>query len=257
MVFPTMMFPSNLLNSASKLLIPEICSAYEQKDLKKIEYIAVKAIYSTLLLSFFISGVFLFFSEELCIKLYNNKEAGTLLKLLSALIPILYIDGIIDSILKGINEQISTMTFSIVDSIISVILIAVLLPRFGICGYIAVTYISSTVNTFLGIARFFKITDVKLSVYNCVIIPFCSAIAALFPIFVFESVTAMQTSLIIDIAIGAFFYVFFLLFIQNKIVILRDPINRLKNLISGKTDTFPSFKTDRNCKPSDSHTFKM
>ena len=216
MVIPLMMFPSTLLGAAAKLLVPEISYAYEQKDMKKIEFIAVKAIYSTLLFSFFVAGIFLFFAKELCDLIYGNNEAGILLMLLSALVPIMYLDGIIDAILKGINQQIATMRYSIIDSIISVILILVLLPQYGVRGYVVVTYLSSAVNAFLGISRFLKVTDVKFSIYNCITVPFFSAAAAILPIFVFGAVTDISTPLIADILLSATLYLFFVFLTKSE-----------------------------------------
>lgn len=209
MVIPLIMFPSTLLGAAAKLLVPEISYAYAQQDMKRIERIAVKAIYSTLLFSFFIAGAFLFFAKELCFLLYKNEEAGIILMLLSALVPIMYLDGIVDAILKGINEQIAAMRYSIIDSVISVALILLLLPRLGLRGYIVVTYISCSANSFLGISRFLKVTEIKFSVYNCVIVPFLSAAAALLPVFVFGLVSDISLPLIVDIAVSALLYVFF------------------------------------------------
>lgn len=241
MVFPLMTFPAALLNAAAKLLVPEISYAYEQKDRKKIESIAVKAIYSTLLFSIFISVIFLFFSNDVCTALYNNEEAAVTLKLLAALIPILYLDGIIDAMLKGINEQIATMRYSITDSVISVILILILLPKFGVHGYIAVTYISSSVNTFMGIARFLKITDIKFSVYKGITLPILCAVTAVFPIFVFKNVVstiALPTA--INIVISSILYATFLIMMKSEASTKKSyPIEHFRS----HSETLSPFKT--------------
>lgn len=250
MVMPLMMFPSTLLGAAAKLLIPEISFAYEQKDVKKIESIAVKAIYSTLLFSFFVSGIFLFFSKELCDIIYGNQEAGILLMLLSALVPIMYLDGIVDAILKGINQQIATMRYSIIDSIISVILILILLPKHGVRGYVVVTYLSSAVNAFLGISRFLKVTDVKFSIYNCITVPFFSAAAAIFPIFVFNAVTDISTPLIADVAISAVLYVLFIFLTKSEKFKLKKPFSNFFKHFRRHSQTFTSLEVWFKSKPT-------
>jgi len=251
MVIPLMMFPSTLLGAAAKLLVPEISYAYEQKDIKKIESIAVKAIYSTLLFSFFVSGVFLFFADELCDMLYKNEEASIILMLLSALVPIMYLDGIVDAILKGINQQIATMRYSIIDSALSVVLIIFLLPRFGVRGYIVVTYITSSLNAFLGISRFLRITDIKLSVYNCIIVPFMSAAAALLPVFVFGAVTNITVPLVADISVSAVLYIFFLLFTKSESLEVRKKISNLFKHFFRHSETFTPVETWIKSKTSD------
>lgn len=243
MVIPLMMFPSTLLGAAAKLLVPEISYAYEQKDIKKIESIAVKAIYSTLLFAFFVAGVFLFFAEELCDILYKNEEAGVILMLLSALVPIMYLDGIVDAILKGINQQLAAMRYSIIDSALSVVLIILLLPRFGVRGYIVVTYITSALNAFLGISRFLKVTDIKFSVYNCITVPFLSAAAALLPVFVFGAVTNITVPLVADILISAVLYVFFLFLTKSESFGLRKKISNLVKHFRRHSETFTPLET--------------
>ena len=254
MVFPLMMFPSTLLNAAARLLVPEISYAYEQNDRKKIESIAVKAIYSTLLFAFFISGVFIFFSEDFCNQLYKNDEASVLLKLLAALIPILYLDGIIDSMLKGINQQLAAMKYSITDSVISVIMILILLPKFGVVGYIAVTYISSSVNTFMGIARFLKITDIKLSVYNGITLPALCSLTAILPIFVVKKVCDISLPLAINITFSAILYALFLIFMKTSSV--KNILDPFKHLGS-HSETLSSFKLRIQQQPANGKSFKI
>jgi len=242
MVFPLMMFPSTLLGAAAKLLVPEISYAYEQKDVKKIESIAFKTIYSTLLFSFFVSGVFLFFSNELCMALYKNEESGVILMLLSALVPIMYLDGIVDAILKGMDQQLATMRYSIIDSALSIVLIIFLLPRFGVRGYIVVTYITSALNAFLGISRFIKISEIRFSVYNCLAVPFLSAIAALLPVFVFGKVTDISFPLIVDILVSGILYIFFILLTKSETLGLRKNLSNLRKHFGGHSETFTPFK---------------
>ncbi|MBQ7014887.1 MAG: oligosaccharide flippase family protein [Clostridia bacterium] len=251
MVFPLMMFPSTLLNAAAKILVPEISYAYEQKDMKKIESIAFKTIYSTLLFSFFISGVFLFFANELCTALYRNEEAGVILMLLSALVPIMYLDGIVDAILKGMDQQLATMRYSIIDSIISIALIIVLLPRFGVRGYIIVTYLSSAVNAFLGISRFIKVSDIRFSVYNCLAVPFLSTAAALLPVFVFGKVTDISLPLVADILISAALYIFFIVITKNEALGLRKKISDLFKHFRRHSETFAPLEAWLQSKPAD------
>lgn len=242
MVFPLMMFPSTLLGAVAKILVPEISFAYEKKDMKKIESIACKTIYSTLLFSFFVSGVFLFFSTEICTSLYQNEEAGIILMLLSALVPIMYLDGIIDAILKGMDQQLATMRYSIIDSIISIALIIFLLPSFGVKGYIIVTYISSTANAFLGISRFIKVSEIRFSVYNFLTAPFLSTVAALLPVFVFSKVMNLSIPLIADILISGLLYIFFIFITRNENYCFGKKMSDLFKHFGSHSETITPFK---------------
>ncbi len=68
----------------------------------------------------------------------------------------MYIDAVTDGMLKGLDLQMYSMKYNIIDSALSVVLLLVLLPRFGISGYLAVIYTSEILNTALSIRRLIK-----------------------------------------------------------------------------------------------------
>ena len=50
------------------------------------------------------------------------------------------------------------------DSFIRVILVIILVPRFGIAGIIITVYVSSIFNTGLSLLRLIKVTEIKIKV---------------------------------------------------------------------------------------------
>lgn len=105
MVIPVITFPTVLTDSYSMLLIPEFSTYIAQKNYKAINYITNKIFKITCAFSICVCSIFLIFSNELGLAIYNNLETGYFFKLLSPLVFFMYMDHIIDCILKGLNKQ--------------------------------------------------------------------------------------------------------------------------------------------------------
>jgi stage V sporulation protein B len=83
----------------------------------------------------------------------------------------MYLDTVTDSLLKGMGEQIYTMNVNIADAAISVILVRLLVPRFGIFGYIAVLYIAEIINFAFSAARLIKICKFEFKLIKWFVLP--------------------------------------------------------------------------------------
>ncbi len=178
MVFPLLLFPSAVLGAFSSLLIPELSSALEKKDTRRIEHIVSRVFYFALLFAIGISGIFVCFSHELGTYIYGSSEAAEYIKLLSPLIPLMYLDTAVDSMLKGLGEQLYTMRVNIADSFLSVLLVVTLLPCMGIKGYVIVIFAMELFNTSLSIVKLLGITKISPPVFGWVIKPLLLIVGA-------------------------------------------------------------------------------
>ena len=141
MVMPVITFPTVFINSYSSLLIPEFSTYVAQKNHKAINYISNKIFKFTCAFSVCICSIFLFFSNELGLVIYNNLETGYYFRIIAPLIFFIYMDNVIDSILKGLNKQFGVMCCNILDLSITTCFIYFLLPVYGIDGYIISIFI--------------------------------------------------------------------------------------------------------------------
>ena len=146
---PLLTFPSIFLASFSTLIIPEIAEANALNKNIRVNYIISKVFKFTLLLAIFSTGLFIVFSQELGVILFNNEEVGYLLKVLSPLIPFIYLDRIVDGSLNALDMQVTTLKYNIIDMFVRISAISILIPRYGIKGFILVLFISTTLNTSL------------------------------------------------------------------------------------------------------------
>ena len=85
----------------------------------------------------------------------------------------MYLDTVTDSLLKGMGEQIYTMKVNIADAAVSVILVRLLVPRFGIYGYIAVLYVAEILNFALSAARLMKRCKFEFRIRKWFLLPLC------------------------------------------------------------------------------------
>ena len=146
MALPIILFPMILVTSFSGLLIPELSRYYVEKKMKKIRNISFFILLITTLFSCLIAFILFIFSDNISLFLYNKLEIAKYVKILSPLIIIMYLDIVIDSILKGLDAQVSVMFINIIDCIISISFIYFFVPILGFNGYIISIFISEIVN---------------------------------------------------------------------------------------------------------------
>lgn len=180
MVMPLILFPSAVLYAFSSLLIPEISESRTLGEKDRICRIGEKVFRTSLLFSLCVSGVFLSFAGIIGVEMYQSVEAARQLRLMSVLIPVMYLDSAVDSMLKGLGEQVYCMKVNIADSAICLCLVFVLVPKMGIDGYILLTVISEVVNASFSIYKLLRVTGMRINLYKWLIAPFLSIIGATF-----------------------------------------------------------------------------
>ncbi len=178
MVFPLVLFPSAITGSFAGLLVPEIAESQAAGDDRRIIRITDKVFHAVLTFAIGTAGIMMCFSYELGNTVYPEAGAGKYILMVAPLIPVMYIDTSVDSILKGLGEQVYCMGVNIIDALLSVILVWLLLPNMGITGYILTVYFTETVNATLSIARLLTVTKVRPKIGNWLIKPLICIIVA-------------------------------------------------------------------------------
>ena len=177
-VFPLVLFPSAISSSFAGLLVPEISESAACNDTERIERIIGKVLKTVLIYSIGVAGIMLCLSEEFGSVFFDDRSAVKYLLLVSPLVPVMYLDTSVDSILKGLGHQFYCMIINIVDSLLSVILVWVLLPKYGIMGYIATVYFTELVNATLSVTKLLCVAKIKFRIFDWVAKPILSIIAS-------------------------------------------------------------------------------
>ena len=146
MAMPIIMFPVILVTSISSLLVPEFSRLYVEKNNAKIKSISIIILSFTLIFAIFITIFIFTCSNFLSIAIYKKIEIAKYLRILSPLIIIMYLDIVIDGILKGLDAQVSVMAINVIDCIISIGFIYFFVPMLSFSGYIISIFISEVID---------------------------------------------------------------------------------------------------------------
>ena len=161
MALPILFFPSTLLNAVSTLLIPEISEAEARNRHGLVRSATRNILKLTSVIAFIFGAIFFVGGRKIGLLIYKSPEVGELLRALSPIVPLMYLDSISDGILKGLDQQ--AFTFLI------------LLPIFGLRGFIWIMYFSNVLTCFLNVGRLLHVTRVKIRFINEILLPLTSA----------------------------------------------------------------------------------
>ena len=178
MALPLLLYPMSPLSSFSSILVPELSEAFARGEKKRIKRIADEVMEATLFYAAPVSVLIYFFSEELGYILYSSYSAGIYIAYLVPVIPIMYLDHVTDSVLKGIGEHVYSMWINISDSFLSIFLVWLLIPIFGIRGYALVIIIMEIYNFTFSYLRLKKRTGAAVRPIRSIVIPAATAFAA-------------------------------------------------------------------------------
>lgn len=159
MVFPVLMFPAALFYSLSDLLVPELSRHRAQGHHARIAGITASCLRMGILFSCTIAGLMFVLAPALGQIIYQSYAAGRYLRLFAPQILILYMDALVDGMHKGLGQQVHCVRYNTITSLMDVVLLILLLPRFGLSGYYFSFTITHAVNFYLSIARLIKVTD--------------------------------------------------------------------------------------------------
>ena len=160
MAIPILLFPASLLSAVSALLIPEITQSVAEKKLSSVQNAVEKIFASTSAVSFMIAAIFFTAAEPLGELVYSSNSVGWLIKSLAPLVPFMYIDLIADGVLKGLDEQNFLFKINIIDSLVRLILVFLLVPKFGMMGFLGVMLFSNLFTSILAVIKILFTTKV-------------------------------------------------------------------------------------------------
>ena len=153
MALPLLFFPSSFLAAFSTLLIPEMSEALALGQKLRVKHTATHTVHITLTASLLFAGVFFTCAYPLGRLLYHTDEVGFLLRVLAPLVPVMYLESVVDGILKGLNQQAHSLLYSVADSALRIALILLLVPKTGMGGFLFVMLLSNFFTCFLNVRR--------------------------------------------------------------------------------------------------------
>lgn len=136
MALPLILFPTAVTSAAATLLLPMVSEAQTLQKSKKIRFTVRISLLCTLGLGFFFLVIFFFGGSWIGTLLFDSKEAGYYIRLLAFTCPFLYLNTTLISVLHGIGKTTQIFIWNLIGFGIRIGSILLLVPIFGIAGYI-------------------------------------------------------------------------------------------------------------------------
>ncbi len=235
MVMPIIFFPCGILAAVGTLLIPEVSEAHAVGNMRRVQYIFANVFQNTILLAILFCGIFMAFATDFAQIIYQSGDIAHLLMALAPLVPLIYLDFIVDSMLNGLNQQFQTLKINILDSALRVILIFFLMPKFGMIAYIVILYVSASLNGTLSIRRLLIASRTKIPFADWIIKPLLSiAASAIFVrllfrfVFIDSTISAWNLALKIILMISVYILLLFVTQCLDK-----DDVSWFNHMIKG------------------------
>lgn len=179
------------------------------KNLNRIKNVCNTVFNFTSIFSVLVMGIFFFFANDISLAIYNNIEVGKWIKILSFLVIFMYIDNIVDGMLKGINEHVSVMLCNILDLVVTILIIFFVVPILGMEGYILSIFVSELLNFSVSLYQLKRRVNFSfplLLILKCIISVLMSYI--LISLINFNGFTGV-INLVINVSIFIIFYFIF------------------------------------------------
>jgi len=215
MVLPILLFPAALLSSFSGLLIPEVSEFRARGEDTVVCHTASRVLRITLFFALFVCGSMICYADLLGNLFGDGESTGRYLRTLAALIPLMYLDTMVDAFLKSLDAQLDSMRYNLMDAAFCVVMAYLLLPKFGIGGYVMLLYTSELFNLALSLGKLISLIHLRIPLIDWIGKPILSVIGALGTTLLFFRITKISyrfplTTLTVHLLIAMIFYGMFL-----------------------------------------------
>ncbi len=153
MVFPLLWFPSEILFALSELMVSETARLLASRDRTRLLALVRKSLTLTAAYALGISAALYLGGGLLGRSLFHSDQAGRYLRIFAPMVLFLYPDAVVDGLQKGLGQQLYLVRYNSFTNVIDVLGLWLLLPRFGIWGYVFTYCLSHLVNFFLSLRR--------------------------------------------------------------------------------------------------------
>ena len=219
---PVIMFANVLIGSFSGLLVPEFSRLLAGGNYNRLKTVCDTIFKVTFIFSICVTGVFMIFANEISLMIYQSIEAGRWIKILAPLIFFMYIDNIIDNMLKGINEQVSVMICNIIDLLVTISIIFFIVPIMGMYGYILSIFVSELLNFTISSIQLKKRIKYSINYKKFVLRPIFACLVSYFFIKLLPiSFSSFSLNTIIQIALFILFYLIFMASFNIKYICIK------------------------------------
>ena len=156
MALPLLFFPFSVLGALSGLLMPEITRAHTKGDTAAMRRLIFTMLRMTGAFSLAAGVGFVLLGAPLAGFIYRDAKVGRYVQLLGFVAPFMYLESMVDGVLKGLGEQLATFRYSLFDSVFRIAAIWLVVPQYGMMGFLGVMAVSNLMTCGLNMRRMMK-----------------------------------------------------------------------------------------------------
>ncbi len=175
MGIPVLMFPSTLLAAFVLLLVPELSEFRARKNSVAAQQMVGLALHVTLAVGIGIAAGFYLLGGWVCEVLYPGQGIGFYVQVLAPLVPFMYLENVTEGMLKGLGEQKVTLYYSLINVAVRLVLIVLLVPRWGMAGFLWMMLVDNVVTSLLHANRVLQVLQMQLDWGHWVLRPLAAA----------------------------------------------------------------------------------
>jgi stage V sporulation protein B len=177
MAVPLIFFPTAVLTALSVTLVPAVAEAAAANNFRRISTATSKGLLFASVTGMGAAALFVFFSHELGMAIYNQ-PIGLMLQLLGVMCPFIYMQIILSGVLNGLGCQLFIFRNSIISSSITIAVTFFFVPHFGLPAYIFGWLFSLVVIIAMGMHKIRQYINYELPIMSWLIKPLFAALIA-------------------------------------------------------------------------------
>ncbi|MCC8102163.1 MAG: oligosaccharide flippase family protein [Clostridiales bacterium] len=147
MALPMLLFPTAITSALGMLLLPTVSEAQALHRQNQLSHTANATFLGGMLLGSFCLGSFLLFGGEIGSILFQNELAGTCIRQLALICPLIYSSTALGSIVHGLGKSSFFLLWNLAGFVLRLLCVVCLVPTQGISGYLCGMFIDQILLT--------------------------------------------------------------------------------------------------------------
>lgn len=170
-VIPTLFFPSVVLCSMSGIIVSEAARASAVGNNERIKSITEQLVEYTIVYAVFASALLMRFGNVIGNLLGGGDTAGIMIRTIAPVIPFIYLEIILESLIKGMGMQGFSSVNYFAEYVIRISAVLILVPRIGFYGIVVSYYASNIFGNTIRLIKVLRHSGARFMVIKSLLIP--------------------------------------------------------------------------------------
>ncbi len=170
-IIPVIFYPSLVLSSLSVILVPEIAAAASSGNKKRVCRLTHKAMYKSFSFAFLIVGILICAGREIGSVFCSESLVGETLVRLAPVVPFIYLEIVMEGILKGLGKQNFSTLNSLAEYIIRISCVIIFVNLYGFTGVVISYYASNVISNIVRIHAVLNAVSMRFDIISYIVKP--------------------------------------------------------------------------------------